>query len=473
MNFIMAMADEQGMYKNTMDVMKQSASVFKEFMEALLAFFDKRAEFASARALARWIREGNGISMYTVRGDCREDVINALRKNGIPYQAQKGDTGSVVIMIRNKDTEQCADINQKILMAKSRYYQAVQMDKLEDAINDYDGFTHAEKKIVRLSGLNEDIANVIRNKSNDITRGFMVGFTQPDENGKCDVAVHSKLAMVRNEDKHDFCRAILAASLSLYGPNKDLKEKQLKADDKIRNDLARVSDEGNDTSYENVYVCGASDHNRFIEITDSDFQYYEMVKDENGNGRHEEMKFRCSKGDPNYNMELLKYCDVIQDKVIVKSMSELNAFMERRKSLISDRPEKDERQQIISDTESQLTTAIDRIVQRKTNRSQMSNKELQDPDTLVKRMKEYFAEVENVMAGLKNGTVPDGYLKEDMDYLNSIMTAGEVNIDDYQKSAEFMKSLDIDVHQAQSRAQIVYDRTNGPKKEPSREDNAR
>ena len=154
-------------------------------------------------------------------------------------------------------------------------------------------------------------------------------------------------------------------------------------------------------------------------------------------------------------------------------MSELNAFMERRKSLISDRPEKDERQQIISDTESQLTTAIDRIVQRKTNRSQMSNKELQDPDTLVKRMKEYFAEVENVMAGLKNGTVPDGYLKEDMDYLNSIMTAGEVNIDDYQKSAEFMKSLDIDVHQAQSRAQIVYDRTNGPKPDPSREDDAR
>ena len=103
----------------------------------------------------------------------------------------------------------------------------------------------------------------------------------------------------------------------------------------------------------------------------------------------------------------------------------------------------------------------------------MSSKELQNPDILVKRMKEYFAEVENVMAGLKNGTVPDGYLKEDMEYLNSILKNGGVNIDDYQKSAEFMKSLDIDVHQAQSRERIVYDRTNGPKQEPSREDNAR
>lgn len=467
----MALADEQGMYKDTMNLMKSGASLFKEFIEALMAYLEKRQEYASARALARWIKAGKGMCVYTVRGDCRERVAETLKAHNIPYQMQKGKDGSVVIYIRNKDMEQCAELNHKILESMSNYYQAVPMVDLEDSIHGYGNFSDNEKKIVCLTGLESDIASVIRNKSNDITKGFMVGFTDPDENGKCDVGVHSRLTMTKDK-KHDFCHAILAASLSLYGPNHDLKKKQLEADDTIRRDLARISKEGSDKTYSSVYVCGANDRHRYIELTDNDFQYYERRRQPDGTYK-DIMKFSCDKSDPSYNGELLKYCDVIQDKVIVNSADELSDFMRGRKSLTSDRPEKDARQKQISDTETMLTDAIDRSVRRRTHRDRFSKNDVYNEYILKQKMDEYFSEVEKIVDGLKNDTVPIGYTNADMDVLKEILKSGNIDINDYKKSVDFMKNINVEVHQAKSRAEFLYNKEKTEKEKADRGEETR
>lgn len=338
-------------YQQTTQFIKVLLDTLAKWIKSVgdsLAFY---GQTAPQREFGRWIAQYGG-NIYQIQGECTDDVKKTLTEQGIPFFT--GANNSHVIIIKQEDAEKIRDINRSILVARCNYYQQVDSKVMENAIHNCERIQN--KDIFTLHDLNEYQTEVLKNKCNDIDKGFMIGVTKGEKEGFYNVSIH--IDNVSNYSKQkDFCKAFLEMTFSLYGENSAIKQQQVDADRLFYKKLEEIS--GRDKTY---YVIGVDETEKYLELSASGFEVYETRMDEN-NEKYQAVIARCDINDVDYERELQIQLDKFNDKALIESQSQLMRHLNTdKRNMDPYRPQKNARERQISNIEKKMISQIDYMI---------------------------------------------------------------------------------------------------------------
>ena len=319
--------------------MEQTGKVIREFFRLLaerLKALAEKAEFsqqtAAMRELAKLCESGQGLTEYTVKGIDRGQLIAKLKEIG--FAAVEMSDTSDKMLIRTADRDSIYDLNVELNLAKGNYYNEVSIKHFETAIAEADNKMVKDKRVIEIDGLDRYQMEVLKNKCNDITRGFTVGTDEAiDGTGK--IVIRAQNAFTQNlKEKHtDFAKAYLKSVISLYGPNMMEKMAEIDADKEIDDKVAELKNDP-----DSYYLISVDDKTKYIELGNTDFQYYKINKD----GK-EQIQMQVEKSNPNYEYELQRCMDEIKNRAIISSREELDKHLSTKSRTVDTiRPERNQ-----------------------------------------------------------------------------------------------------------------------------------
>lgn len=422
-------------------ITKATAEMIARILDALADMIQKNDQGASARALAKWIKEGNGIYTYDIQGRYMKDMVMAeLERQKVPYV--KDLTGKLIV--RDVDLEKVKEVNRQCLIAKGDYYQVVNSDELEDAIARTEKIRN--KNVIEIKGLNGYEMENLKRKCNDISKGFMIGeHKNPD--GSYNAMLHSQKAYEMNPCRTDFCEAAVKHVMSLYGPNGVTKIHQLENDAAMAKKIAALKDDDR-----TQWLVSADDPSRYVEFyTEKDessgravakgFRYVEDRPDRRGK-THPEVLMDLKSTDPDYDVELIRATDRIMNKAII---SDYESFEEHRKTkertVEPERLEKTREQYAVSQAE---TTIADRM----NSMIKTASFDEKYRDYPADGFKSYRNEVFAIMDGLEKGQAVEPYRDEDMQALKETMDEAGISPADYRISIQKLMSMEVTEREA-------------------------
>lgn len=426
--------------KNSANFMKAVADTIAKLLASLADYLEKEAMFAPQKTLAQWIRQGGGVTAYHVQGKCMNELKYELDKRGLAYLEVKNE----VLLVKEPDIQEIVESNRKILIARCNYFQEVDAKEMEDAIARIDKMK--DKEIFTMKGLNKYEVEVLKNKCNNISSGFMVGISKvntpeansSENNALFDVSIPCGKLMVSDAEKEDFCKSYLEMVFSLYGPNNGIKMKQIDADEKI--DLQVETLKGTEQV---KYVVGADDKNpkKFIELNEHGFEYYET--DIIDGGRNDRQVFRCDISDPNYDAELQRCMDRIFNKAIVPANELDDHLLSEEFNVNSDRPRRTKEQYEYHLAEAELTNKINQMIKQKFEREGTIFQNTQEKfDTYIKEAEQIITTIQ------KGGTLRD-YLPEEAAALQNICEKHDYKLSKYHGINMAIGKFQTNCHQAE------------------------
>lgn len=435
------------------DFMKHINETVTKILMAILEYLEKEEEHAKDKELARWIRDNKGrmcVNVYPIRGKrdndefglsdnpFDKDIINALKaeldKNRISYM----DLCNGSLLIRDVDYKKVNDINTKLCIATSKYYQETSRSELEDAIARYDKIKN--KNILTVTCEDAIEAEVLKRKCNAIASGFMVGISRTAEK-KFNVSIHSAKLLDINQKGKDFCKAYLEMALSLYGANQETKRQQIIDDKSMDKQISDLK-----YSNETQYIISATDNTKFIELNDRGFFYIETVTDEDGFRRDSKKGF-CRIDNPDYDLELERFKACLYNKVIIDSPEDLSKHLQTSKAnFYSERTRKTKREYEISLMEKRLADKIDSMIKTKWKEERENEILALNPKIVFN---EYKKECLYIMDAMMKDEKLQGYKEEDFENLMDIcMDSKIVFEDEYKKTVECIKNAEAKVNVA-------------------------
>lgn len=422
--------------QSELQTIRSFAQVLYSFWMNLATYLEEHAKTQAQREMARYIRGGGQMGAYQIRGtgDITGELKMRLEEEGICYI---NSTEPSVIFIREPDLMRIQEINKEINIARCNYFQEVDAEKLEAAIAKSDFIK--EKGIISLNGLDKYEAEVLKNKCNNITKGFMVG-TKKNPNGTIDLSIRAD--MVSSDKKIDFCKAYLLANLSLYGINHETKKKQIEEDEIIDRALSQTN------LTENViYVTGSHDENKrqYIEINNTGFKFHQIYKDsrsgkwiEKSNEDNAEFSFK----DPNAKEELWRAMDRIYDKTIVTDIKGLEKYI--TSGISNGRTSRKNKDQVLySQGEKDIAEVIDKMIDSKISEDDIH---FESNDQLFNY---YKNEAGKIMSYLAEGEPVEGYKNGDLQILCQIAQDKRMDLSKYTKVAEKLVEKTADIHVAE------------------------
>ena len=120
--------------------------------------------------LAKAIKAGEGMQMYKIGGNCAGAFKYRLDMNGIPYVEHKDGKR---IYIRRPDKEKVCKLNKETLKEKGSYLHEVAISDMENAIANIPDIKN--KKVVSIQRVGKYMAEILKEKCNNISAGFMMG----------------------------------------------------------------------------------------------------------------------------------------------------------------------------------------------------------------------------------------------------------------------------------------------------------
>lgn len=412
-----------------------AAETIAMILEALADYLEKESEFAPQKSLAAWIRGKGEVCAYPVQGDCIGELKYELDKLRIPY-IDLANTNR--ILIKAPDLDEVKELNRSILIAKTNYFQDVDGRELENAIASSDRIP--DKEIFTLHNLNKYQVEVLKNKCNSISSGFMVGITETSS-GTFDVSIRASNLFSENA-KMDFCKAFMQMTISLYGPNNSIKIDQIDADEQI--DIAVELLKGKDEVH---YIVGVDDPSKYIEINGHDFQYY-SINTANGE-RVERLITQCSADDPNYASELQRCMDKIYNKAILNNAEDLGKHLSTKKRNIeSSRPRKNKREYQNSIAGKRLGETLDILIKKRIREENMTFAGLVDKFIF------YQDQAAELLEHCIKGTPAIGYAPKDIKQLTDIFDECHVEVKNYSHSASALRNHDCDAHLAKKMEKV-------------------
>lgn len=419
--------------RNAGQFAQAAASNVAELIEALLEYLEQNAQLAPQKALAKWIRDGGSLVSYPIQGHCKAELKYEMEKNGIAYV----ETTTGYLIIPEPSLDKVRELNREILVGKCNYFQEVDGIEMENAIAKFDRIKN--KDIFSVHDLNEWEVEVLKNKCNNISVGFMVGISKEKED-TFEVSVHGD-RIYNPEAKKDFCKAYLQMAFSLYGPNYNVKIAQIKVDKRIDAEVQNLK-----TSKEVHYIVGADDQNpkKIIEMNSNGFEYYESAIEEGK--RVERQICRIDKSNPNYDSELERYMDRILNKVIVHNADDLAAHLAtNERNLECDRPRPDYHGMQVSMAADKITDTIDKMV-----KTRMQEEGINFPN-VNQAFIYYQKEAADIMNSIEHNTVPENYPVEGFREIQKICNEYQVSMSEFSKSKEMLMSAKGEVHKAVTR----------------------
>ena len=450
---------EDGM-KQTSELIKSILDFFRRFAESIGNYLEERGKTSAQRELARYIKGGGNLFCYEIQGD---NVIKnltpmlkeELKKRKIPFVEIASDRSK--LFIRQEDFRQVMEINRELCVKSQCYFQEVDTSELENAVANAPEMK--DKQMFTIHNLDYYEMETLKNKCNDINKGFMVG-TEMNKDGTYNVTIiasHLYKKNFKSDKDKDFCKAYLQMNMSLYGNNSGVKKLQIDIDKQIDEAVEQLCEKGEQT----FYIVGVDDPSKYIEVRPDQFVVHKVVQTEEG--MVDKIERMCSKTDPDFPEELQRYMDRIYDRAIVTDMNLLVKHRgtpivegQRRERVIdSPRPQKNKRQYMQAKAEHEAVEMIDMMVRKRLYRNNMLNL---PPDRLFTL---YATEASKIVACIdKEGVVPEGYDAKDMEAVRNAFAdpkrhASTKRCDEV--AATIVKNP-IDVHQAKKTRTVTNDR---------------
>lgn len=419
-------------------VAKAAASNLTRFLIALAEFLELQSKYAPYREMAKYIREGKEVSFFPVQGRCTKELAYELQKNDIPFvNLNDKDT----FIIKQGDFEKVSELNRRVLISKSCYYQDIASAEFEDVIARHEKIKN--KDIFTVSCNNSYEVEVLKNKCNDITAGFMVGIEEESNDDKWNLSVHSTKVFRKNPNNHDFCKAYLQMCMSLYGPNNYIKMQQV--DDDMNFDIKVAELKG---TQDDVYIVSVTDNKQYLCLNKNGFEYYSTTVDENEK-RHDYKINECLKDSPNYEVELQRCLDRMMNKHIVYDDEVLAEHLKTEEvNLDTDRPLKTYEQFKISLMESRMADKIDEMIDHKVEEQDI--KFVSSMEAFHFYRKECI-EIMKVLSEYEYDTpeIPTGYTPEDFEYLLNQINENYIDFEnDYEMVMNRLEEVECSIRTA-------------------------
>ncbi len=427
------MADARQNYDDTTKFISEISQEAIRLLAALGEYLDAEARYAPQKEMAKWIRNHGQCYAYHVQGNCANELKNELNERNIPYiNLMDGKT----LIIKEPDAKELHDINHKILVAKANYYQAVDTEMMEDVFAKSNLLK--DKGIITLHDLSDYQCEVLKNKCNDISKGFMVGIEE-ESPGRYAVSIHAPMTYKEEAGKMDLCKAFAEMTYSLYGNNADIKAAQIEADEKLDKEIAALKGD-----HATKYVIGIDDPRRYLEINAQGFEKHIQAFTAKGVQDIEE-KF-VDKNDPAYEVELQKALDGISNKKLLSSHDELISHLSTKKrNFETDRPEKSDVQARVSKMEKNIINIADRMVKEGPMAKKI--KEMSPSDAFAA----YQHEMNTVISAAIEDREAPGYQTKDIKKIKEEFKEAEVSPEDYKQTTKWLESFNVEQHKARTK----------------------
>ena len=417
-------------FNDSMQFTQATVQTLTSIFEAFAEYLKNNSRFAAEREMAKHWKENRA---YPVRGKCMEDLCQELSRNGIPYLRTMD---SSMLIVKETDLDRVAEINREILSVKCNYFQSVDSEQLENAIAKSPKVQ--DKDILTLHGLDKYQCETIKNKCNNITKGFTVGIKE-ESDGRYAVSIHAPWTVSKNLSKNDFCRAYAEMAFSLYGLNAELKQKQIDADEKLDEEVASLK--GCETTH---YVVGVDDPFKYIELNSNGFEFH-RIRLVNGELQNSEVT-AVDKNDPDYEVELQKCMDGIMNKTIVSNEEKLHAHLSvKKRNIETNRPEKNEKQMQISEMESSVIKKADEMIKTGPVAEKLFNS---SPE---KAFETYQNEMKTILTRISKDDIIPGYNEKDIKEIKDIFKNAEVEPSDYVVAVSALQKYQMETHKAKEK----------------------
>ena len=383
-------------------------------------------QYAFASAIDKHLQgKDNTVIGYSVSDNEIRDKLKAeLKHDNIPFIEMKMGRETVIV-IRDIDEQNFELAKNGVQTIVGNYYQ--EMDKLEMAniFEKYSPFDKhpAEKQFLEFSELDPTFAHILRNKCNDLARGFMVG--TEIEDGKAELIVQGKKVINLENSGHgdlysrDVCRAFLAATLAYGGPNREKNIKQIEADDKTELEILEYK------GSEPKYIVSQNNPSVCLAITNEGYQIGRLNQDT----KEYEFGEINSSRNLNYKKELAMQLSGIFDIVIEDDFEKIAKHAKGEIELESVRPQKTFKENMISRAESIATDKIDAVIKKQLAKDD-SIKHLPS-DKILKKYQEMMKEV---FVGLETGVAPKWMEKEEFKQLVNDLNTIDFNYTNYKEN---------------------------------------
>ena len=387
------------------------ARILEKFMKALgeslsklIDKWEKDKEYRPYRALAKAIDNGD-CAYFQADAELRGKLHARLKEEDIAHINFNG-----YFVVKNSDLDKVSSLYREILVGELNYFQEVSKPELMNAIAKSEKF--ANKDMMTFEHLNIYEFESLKAKCNDICKGFMIG-TEQTAPHQYSLTVHSSSVYNKNPKKNDVCKAFLASTLSIYGANRGIKERQIDADLELERQVREMKD-----AKSSFYIVSENDSSRFIEVSEKGFEVYDSLIEDGKRVDH--MVFNIDRDDINYTAELQRYMDTMYDKAIVENIQDLGKHLAAGDARItSRRPKKGKDALLISKANKELTNTINEMIKTRHKNNPID-------------FREYEQEAADILDGLQKDICPDGYKEEDMDKLKTIFSSKEIQIPDFK-----------------------------------------
>ncbi len=439
-------------FDDSMQYMRALAETVAKVLDMLKDAIDQDIRYKDKVWMLKNMKQ---CEMYPVKGKCLNELKTDLDKKGIPYI--DFNTGRNELYIKRDNLEEVQDINKQILITRTNYYQEVPGDDLERAIAKSPAVK--DKDILSLHNLNKYQCEVLKNKCNDITKGFMVGVNKDDEISST-ISVHAPWTISDDLDKTDFCKAYLEMAFSLHGPNAVLKMQQVDADEKLDKEVESLKG-----CKDTHYVIGVDDPTKYIELNANGFEMHRL-RIENGEIKNSQVT-TVDKDSPDYEKELQKCMDSIYNKAVIDNEETLQKHINiKERNVETNRPEKNKEQKILSRMETDLSSQINKMI--KTGPKAEMLKECAKTGFANEAFELYQQEAKKILTAVIDKTPLIGYEDKDVKKMEQLFKDAKADPSDYKSVLGALQGYDVEQHRARDEV-----KEKDKKKDKARDDDER
>lgn len=417
-------------------------------LKALAEFLEKNSELNPHKKLAAWIKAGNGTCMFSAPNDCRALLEKRMNEENIGYFTVNDGKGNSNFLIRNCDVEKVTELRKEICITMGNYYQQVSCNLLENAIANSKA---KDKDIIEFNNLDKYEAYVLKNKCNQIAKGFTVGVDENKVTGEYKVSAHAPKTYSSDITKTDMCYAYLQTAFSLYGPNSEIKKEQIQADINFDNEIYKLNKKiekqaNNEADYGigTTYIASTKNTRCYLELNEHGFEFYEKMAKKNSEGKDvyiDHLAFKAARADDDFDLLLEKYMDKMNDKKIFTA-SEFNAHMStEEQNFESYRPQRTSEQNFLNMKESLFANVLNIAVKNSIN-EKIAGKSNEN------KFKIYSQTTAEVLDGLINDEKPKCMSESAFEDLKE--TVKKINVDcyEYKYAKDAIANVSMEVHQA-------------------------
>ena len=399
---------------DTLDIVK----LFKKKLHDYLS----NSNFPNEKAILSWMEKGGKLSSFTCRGDLIDRMMQAMNSQMIPYLLMREATGNYGFIIRECDAEK-----QRILVVKEILPNASKYCHIKtsaEAAKIYMQKGGKEKQMLEVCGLSEAEISYIEGKIDDVLPDETIGIDKMIDGTF--VLTYSAPKSIAVSNNRTIMGLIAEAKMLTHGDvSKIVKEESLNESHYQMQKAKNFPDENGDMK-KPVWIVGQEQ--LYVKRTPYGIQY----------GHPETM--------PDNEIDLVVDINIDQDdEAFEEKLNSCLASITKHKCLYSEedviehfRNPKPRLNVVVVGTKNFITKATE-IARRKLLYEPIMQKSGMW-DSKFKLFQSYTAEA--ILAAQK-GTVPKGYIKEDIVDLIKISRITGLDINVMAKMASILSRIEV------------------------------